>query len=53
MTPEEAYPYIDSFRTNILANCCTCVISGKGKSWFLGGTVGPGIEAAHILPQIH
>lgn len=52
ISPEEARPFINEFRSNVLANSGTCVISSKGKSWFLGGIVGPGIEAAHIVPQV-
>lgn len=47
-----ACQYIDDFRINFLANAATCVVSRKGKSWS-GGVTGPGIEAAHIVPQIH
>lgn len=51
ISDEQARPIMESFRTNILANSETCVITGKGKAWFPGGTVGTGIEAAHIVPQ--
>ncbi|KUI74466.1 hypothetical protein VM1G_10187 [Cytospora mali] len=44
---------INSFRSDTLANSSTCVITGKGKLWFDSGNAGPGIEVAHIIPQIH
>ncbi|KUI70963.1 hypothetical protein VM1G_06570 [Cytospora mali] len=51
ISQDEARPYIDSFRSDVLAVSDTCVITGKGKTWF-SRLVGPGIEAAHIVPQI-
>lgn len=51
--PDVARPYIANFRSNVLANSSTCIITGMGKSWFNSGIVGPGIEAAHIVPQVH
>ncbi|KUI64361.1 hypothetical protein VM1G_11151 [Cytospora mali] len=50
---DEARPYINDFRSNVLANQRCCAISGKGKSWVTDGGVGPGIKAAHIIPQLH
>ncbi|KUI66840.1 hypothetical protein VM1G_02416 [Cytospora mali] len=41
ISPDEARPFINDFRANVLANWCTCVISGKGESWFRSGIVGP------------
>jgi hypothetical protein len=50
---EEARPRIDAFRSNVLTNGYTCAFSGIGKSWLFGGVAGPGIEAAHVVPQLH
>ncbi|KUI63904.1 hypothetical protein VM1G_10596 [Cytospora mali] len=50
---DKARPIIDSFRNNVLSNTTTCVVSGKGKSWCGSRLTGPGIEAAHIVPQVH
>ncbi|KAH8761670.1 hypothetical protein F5883DRAFT_500103 [Diaporthe sp. PMI_573] len=50
---EEARPRMDAFRSNVLTNGYTCAFSGMGKSWLPGGVAGPGIEAAHVVPQLH
>ncbi|KAI1132764.1 hypothetical protein F5Y10DRAFT_230734 [Nemania abortiva] len=52
---EEARPIINDFRQSILATGHTCcAISKKGRSWWNGGaSLGPTIQAAHIVPQIH
>ncbi|KAK0732978.1 hypothetical protein B0T26DRAFT_669437 [Lasiosphaeria miniovina] len=57
--PESAIP-IDEARqgiTKLRQRCMTggvsCAISGLGKSWFSSPAIGPAIQAAHIVPQIH
>lgn len=53
ISPETARTKINTFRSNVLSNGHTaCAISGKGRSW-LEGLAGTGVEAAHIIPQIH
>lgn len=53
ISPDVARAKISTFRSNVLSSGKTiCAISGKGRSW-IGGLVGTGIEAAHIIPQIH
>lgn len=53
VSPDTARAKISAFRSNVLSSGNTvCAISGKGKSW-IGGLVGTGIEAAHIIPQNH
>ncbi|KAK7743844.1 hypothetical protein SLS53_003863 [Cytospora paraplurivora] len=50
--PDEPRKFKGNFRDNVLDFTYTCVITGKGTSWFSRG-VGPDLEAAHIVPQIH
>ncbi|KAF3767131.1 hypothetical protein M406DRAFT_69295 [Cryphonectria parasitica EP155] len=52
ITPETARGFMGAFRSNLLGTNPVCAISGKGKSW-VDGLPGTGIEAAHIVPQIH
>lgn len=53
ISPETARANITTFRSNVLTSGnTTCAISGKGRSR-LDGLIGTGIEAAHIIPQIH
>ncbi|CAN8103097.1 unnamed protein product [Discula destructiva] len=53
IAPGTARSKIDGFRTRVLTKGRTaCAISGKGKPWF-DGMLGMGIEAAHIIPQLH
>lgn len=49
---ETARALMAPFRANILDANSICAISGEGKSW-LSGLTGTGLEAAHIVPQLH
>lgn len=52
--PERARAAIDTFRLNVIVHSSVCAISRKGKFWAPNTkTVGPGVAAAHIVPQIH
>ncbi|KUI73850.1 hypothetical protein VM1G_09425 [Cytospora mali] len=53
----QSRPYVNGWRNNVLVNSWTCVLSGKGKSPIPSGMSGPGIqgpgiEVAHIVPQL-
>ncbi|KUI73128.1 hypothetical protein VM1G_08899 [Cytospora mali] len=50
---DQARSEIESFRSKVILRSTTCAISGKGKSWCASRMVGPGIKAAHIVPQFH
>lgn len=50
---EKARPLVDKFRANVLTGGAHCAVTGKGDSWLGTGNIGPGIEAAHIVPQCH
>ncbi|KAI0113729.1 hypothetical protein GGR51DRAFT_556879 [Nemania sp. FL0031] len=41
-----------SFRHNCLLRGTSCAVSRQGESWCLATSVGPGIQACHIVPQI-
>ncbi|KAJ8122012.1 hypothetical protein O1611_g9951 [Lasiodiplodia mahajangana] len=41
-----------SFRHNCLLRGTFCAVSRQGESWCLATSVGPGIQACHIVPQI-
>ncbi|KUI64046.1 hypothetical protein VM1G_10808 [Cytospora mali] len=51
--PEKARAAIENFRPNVIVHSSVCALSGKGKFWAPNKTVGPGVEAAHIVLQIH
>lgn len=42
----------DNFRHNCLLRGNSCAVSHQGESWCLAASVGPGIQACHIVPQI-
>lgn len=44
---------VDKFRANVLTGENHCAVTGKGDSWLGTGNIGPGIEAAYIVPQCH
>lgn len=50
---EDAGQAIETFRHNCLIHADRCAISGKGQSWCITPSVGPGIQASHIIPQQH
>lgn len=52
VSTDVARPIVNKFRPNVLGGTNGCAISGKGRSW-LDGLPGTGIEAAHIVPQLH
>lgn len=39
------------FRTSCLAASTTCAVTGKGRSWYFNPSVGPAVQACHIVPQ--
>lgn len=43
---------IRSFRPSVISATSVCAISGTGKSW-IDALPGTGLEAAHIVPQVH
>ncbi|KUI73262.1 hypothetical protein VM1G_09062 [Cytospora mali] len=53
ISSERARPIIDTFRATILAAGNTCVITDRGKPWSFSVAAGTGLEAAHVVPQIH
>ncbi|KAJ8131671.1 hypothetical protein O1611_g1954 [Lasiodiplodia mahajangana] len=51
---DEAKRYSTEFRSSCLRRGTCCVVSGEGAVWWCPGSpVGPGVEACHIVPQIH
>ncbi|KAK3360590.1 hypothetical protein B0T25DRAFT_441485, partial [Lasiosphaeria hispida] len=49
----EARQEITKFRQRFMTSGTSCAISGLGKSWFSSLAIGPAIQAAHIVPQVH
>ncbi|EHA58527.1 hypothetical protein MGG_10925 [Pyricularia oryzae 70-15] len=47
--------YINNFRSDVISinSPAQCVVTGKGGYWCTGSPVGPGIQAAHIVPATH
>ncbi|KAF5567956.1 hypothetical protein FPHYL_3019 [Fusarium phyllophilum] len=47
--------YITQRMTDFRDNCCmrssSCAVSGEGEFWVEGRSIGPGVEACHIVPQ--
>ncbi|KAH8748273.1 hypothetical protein F5883DRAFT_240516, partial [Diaporthe sp. PMI_573] len=51
---EEAAQTISEFRQNVIsAGNSRCAVTGKGSAWWAGDCIGPGVQAAHIVPQVH
>ncbi|KAK1827726.1 hypothetical protein QBC39DRAFT_419140 [Podospora conica] len=50
---DEARQEIDKFRSRCLTGGAACAITGLGKSWCASPAIGPAIQAAHIVPQLH
>ncbi|KAH8743991.1 hypothetical protein F5883DRAFT_591102, partial [Diaporthe sp. PMI_573] len=54
ISKEEAAPIISDFRQNVIGiGNSRCAVSGKGGAWWAGNGIGPAVQAAHIVPQIH
>ncbi|PCD21792.1 hypothetical protein AU210_015595 [Fusarium oxysporum f. sp. radicis-cucumerinum] len=51
MDIENAKQQISSFRSSCLSSSRACAVTGKGRSWFGDSTVGPTVQACHIVPQ--
>ncbi|KAK1749900.1 hypothetical protein QBC47DRAFT_129278 [Echria macrotheca] len=50
---DEARQEIAKFRQRCMTGGDCCAISGLGRSWCKNPPIGPAIQAAHIVPQIH
>ncbi|RSL80239.1 hypothetical protein CEP52_017416 [Fusarium oligoseptatum] len=50
---EQARQTMAAFRTSCLAASTTCAVTGKGRSWYFNPSVGPAVQACHIVPQQH
>ncbi|WJG35812.1 uncharacterized protein FOBCDRAFT_251859 [Fusarium oxysporum Fo47] len=50
---EVAKKVMDEFRHawGVYASCCA--VSGEGDSWVINPTIGPALQACHIIPQNH
>ncbi|TVY62406.1 hypothetical protein Focb16_v004282 [Fusarium oxysporum f. sp. cubense] len=50
---EVAKKVMDEFRhaCGVYASCCA--VSGEGDSWVINPTIGPALQACHIVPQNH
>ncbi|KAK7414161.1 hypothetical protein QQX98_006947 [Neonectria punicea] len=44
---------IAAFRSSCLVSASRCAVSGKGESWCNSPTIGPALQACHIVPQQH
>ncbi|CEI39934.1 hypothetical protein FVEN_g2201 [Fusarium venenatum] len=53
LSPEEARETTETFRHDCLIHADRCAISGKGQSWCIIPSTGPGLHACHIVPQHH
>jgi hypothetical protein len=53
LSPEDARQTIETFHHNCLIHADRCAISGKGQSWCIIPSIGPGLHASHIIPQQH
>lgn len=50
---DDARRVMDLFRSKCLMAARQCAVSGRGKSWCNYPTVGPSLQAYHIVPQQH
>ncbi|CAF3575162.1 unnamed protein product [Fusarium graminearum] len=53
LSPEEARQTTETFRHDCLIHADRCAISGRGQSWCIIPSIGPGLHACHIVPQQH
>ncbi|RGP74086.1 hypothetical protein FSPOR_1781 [Fusarium sporotrichioides] len=53
LSAEEARETAETFRHDCLIHADRCAISGKGQSWCIIPSTGPGLHACHIVPQHH
>lgn len=44
---------ISKFRTRCMTGGAVCAVTGLGRSWCASPAIGPAIQAAHIVPQLH
>ncbi|KAM0415852.1 hypothetical protein ACHAPT_013163 [Fusarium lateritium] len=50
---DEAKKVMDNFPSSCLVNASCCAVSGLGESWCVSPTIGPALQACHIVPQQH
>ncbi|KAH8656399.1 hypothetical protein BGZ61DRAFT_287436, partial [Ilyonectria robusta] len=50
---ERARQTIAAFRSSCLVSARQCAISGMGRSWCVNPSIGPALQACHIIPQQH
>ncbi|KAF5121114.1 hypothetical protein E5D57_013450 [Metarhizium anisopliae] len=50
---EQAHQTMAAFRTSCLAASTKCAVTGEGRSWYMNPSVGPAVQACHIVPQQH
>ncbi|KAI1120151.1 hypothetical protein F5Y10DRAFT_259000 [Nemania abortiva] len=53
ITNDTAGTFADSFRAACLTKATCCAVSRQGESWCPGLPISPGIQACHIVPEIH
>jgi hypothetical protein len=42
-----------AFRSNCIVAARQCAVTGKGRSWCINPSIGPALQACHIIPQQH
>ena len=50
---DDARQTVSAFRSSCLVSSRRCAVTGKGRSWCVTPTVGPALQACHIVPQQH
>ncbi|EGY16732.1 uncharacterized protein VDAG_07896 [Verticillium dahliae VdLs.17] len=50
---EAAKKVMSEFKASCLNRGTSCAVSGKGETWCPGQSIGPGVQACHIVPQQH
>lgn len=50
---EDTRQIMAGFRDSCLGVGTKCAVTGKGRSWYMNPSVGPAVQACHIVPQQH
>ncbi|KAF5025341.1 hypothetical protein F66182_2580 [Fusarium sp. NRRL 66182] len=53
ISDERAKTTMANFRNSCLTSAKHCAITGMGRSWCHNPTIGPALQACHLVPQLH
>ncbi|KAM3425864.1 hypothetical protein NHJ13734_009859 [Beauveria thailandica] len=53
ISDERAKATMANFRTSCLTSANHCAVTGMGRSWYNNPSIGPALQACHIVSQLH